>query len=133
MFVLQGLYPLKAVPALTSADGAHAQIAIEDSTGDIYVNQSGTWSKTKTMAGAPVALPVNGAVTVKNSAGTVTRSLTVANGVVTLAATDAIVANGATLVLQKSDGTTSAGNATLNSPATATVAAGAVTAVKASA
>lgn len=73
-------------------------------------------------------------VTVRNSAGGVTRpGLAVVGGVVTLAATDAIVANGTTFTLQKSDGTTSSGNATLNSPATATVAGGLVSAVKASA
>ncbi|ETP64859.1 hypothetical protein BDSB_05485 [Burkholderia dolosa PC543] len=76
---------------------------------------------------------MNGAVTVRNSAGTVTRNLTATNGVVTLAATDAIVTNGDTATLQKSDGTTSSGNATLNSPATAIVSAGALTAVKAAA
>ena len=73
-------------------------------------------------------------VTVQNSAGSVTRAgLTVTGGVVSLAATDAIVANGASLVLHTSGGTVSSGNATLNSPATAAVAAGVVSAVTASA
>lgn len=82
------------------------------------------------------ALYASGAqtVTVRNSAGSVTRTgLAVVGGVVTLAATDAIVANGGTAVLHKSDGTVSSGNATLNSPVTYEIAAGVVTDVKAGA
>ncbi|MDN7848116.1 hypothetical protein [Burkholderia seminalis] len=103
--------------------GENGDVTIDPVTLTVYKKTAGAWA----------ALAPSGAVTVQNSAGTVTRNLTATNGVVTLAATDAIVANGATMTLQKSDGTTSAGNATLNSPATAIVAAGALTAVKAAA
>jgi hypothetical protein len=51
-----------------------------------------------------------------------------------VATQSAVVTNGQTVTLQKSDGTTSAGNATLNSPATINVSnLGVVTSVKASA
>ncbi|CAM2155438.1 conserved hypothetical protein [Paraburkholderia tropica] len=133
MFILQKVVPIDSAAALSGSVGYVGQTAIDSSNGDRYVKLSTGWAKVADGSGNAVAVPVSGAVTVQNSAGTVTRSLTATNGVVSLAATDAIVANGASLVLQNSSGTTSSGNAGLNSPATATVAAGVVSAVKASA
>ncbi|MBU9440085.1 hypothetical protein KTE91_34035 [Burkholderia multivorans] len=131
MFVLQKSVPVKGVAALTADLGYAGQTAIDDSNGDRYAKVAGAWVKVADGAGNPVAPPLSGQITLKNSSGTVSRTLTATNGVATLAATDALVTNGDTLTLQKSDGTTSAGNAGLNSPATATVASGVVTAVKA--
>ncbi|MBB2999657.1 hypothetical protein FHX57_001988 [Paraburkholderia tropica] len=133
MFILQKIVPIDSTAALAAGVGYVGQTAVDSSNGDRYVKLSTGWVKVADGAGNPVAVPVSGSVTVQNSAGTVTRSLTATNGVVSLAATDAIVANGASLVLQNSSGTTSSGNAGLNSPATATVAAGVVSAVKAAA
>ncbi|MCO8642697.1 hypothetical protein KGP93_05200 [Burkholderia multivorans] len=131
MFVLQKSVPVKGVAALTADLGYAGQTAIDDSNGDRYAKVAGAWVKVADGAGNPVAPPVSGQITLKNSSGTVSRTLTATNGVATLAATDALVTNGDTLTLQKSDGTTSAGNAGLNSPATATVVSGVVAAVKA--
>lgn len=133
MFLLMQLVPMDAVSALSGAVGHHSQIAVDQSTGDRWMNSSGTWQKVRNGNETPVTPPLAGAVTVRNSSGSITRSLTAVAGVVTLAATDTIVANGASIVLQTSAGTTSAATPTLNSPAVATVAAGVVTAVKASA
>lgn len=132
-FLLQKHVPLAAVVALTTDVGAPGQTAIDDQTSDVYVKLASGWAKVRDGAGNAVNVPINGAVTVQNSAGSVTRSLTASNGVITLAATDAIVANGGSLVLQNSSGATSSGNAGLNSPATTIVAVGVVSAVKASA
>lgn len=107
--------------------GRVGDVGYDSATGNVYVKQSGGWI----LAASVTAY--SGPITVQNSAGSVTRALTATNGVVSLAATDAIVANGATMTLQNSSGVTSSGNAGLNSPATATVAAGVVSAVKASA
>ncbi|MBU9679710.1 hypothetical protein KTF37_22975 [Burkholderia multivorans] len=131
MFVLQKSVPVKGVAALTADLGYAGQTAIDDSNGDRYAKVGGAWVKVADGAGNPVAPPLSGQITLKNSSGTVSRTLTATNGVATLAAADALVTNGDTLTLQKSDGTTSAGNAGLNSPATAAVANGVVTAVKA--
>nr|WP_254215954.1 hypothetical protein [Burkholderia multivorans] len=128
---MQKSVPVKGVAALTADLGYAGQTAIDDSNGDRYAKVAGAWVKVADGAGNPVAPPLSGQITLKNSSGTVSRTLTATNGVATLAATDALVTNGDTLTLQKSDGTTSAGNAGLNSPATATVASGVVTAVKA--
>lgn len=133
MFILQKLVPVSSAVALTADLGYVGQEALDADTGDCYAKLSTGWTKVRDGSGNPVTAALNGPITVQNSSGTVTRSLTATNGVVSLAATDAIVANGSTFTLQKSDGTTSSGNATLNSPATATVAAGVVSAVKASA
>lgn len=133
MFILQKIVPIDSTAALSAGVGYVGQTAVDSSNGDRYVKLSTGWFKVADGSGNPVAVPVSGSVTVQNSGGTVTRSLTATNGVVSLAATDAIVANGASLVLQNSSGTTSSGNAGLNSPATATVAAGVVSAVKAAA
>ncbi|MCL4661988.1 hypothetical protein L0Z16_22540 [Burkholderia multivorans] len=131
MFVLQKSVPLHGVDALTADLGFAGQIALDDATGDRYAKIGAAWVKVADGAGNPVAPPLSGQITLKNSSGTVSRTLTATNGVATLAATDALVTNGDSLTLQTSDGTTSAGNAGLNSPATATVASGVVTAVKA--
>ncbi|MDR8918518.1 hypothetical protein [Burkholderia multivorans] len=133
MFILQKSVALHGVDALTADLGFAGQIALDDATGDRYAKIGDAWVKVADGAGNPVTPPVSGQITLKNSSGTVSRTLTATNGVATLAATDALVTNGATLTLQKSDGTTSAGNAGLNSPATAAVANGVVTAVKAAA
>ncbi|HEF4770863.1 hypothetical protein DN523_10135 [Burkholderia multivorans] len=133
MFVLQKSVPLHGVDALTADLGFAGQIALDDATGDRYAKIGAAWVKVADGAGNPVAPPLSGQITLKNSSGTVSRTLTATNGVATLAATDALVTNGDSLTLQTSDGTTSAGNAGLNSPATATVASGVVTAVKAAA
>ncbi|VVE54514.1 hypothetical protein [Pandoraea anhela] len=132
-FLLQKHVPLSAVAALNANVGAPGQTAVDDQTSDVYVKLTTGWVKVRDGSGNGVPVAINGPVTVQNSAGTVTRSLTATNGVVSLAATDAIVTNGASLVLQNSSGTTSSGNAGLNSPAVATVSAGVVSAVKASA
>ncbi|WP_155631743.1 hypothetical protein [Burkholderia stagnalis] len=140
--------------------------SVDPHTLTIYENTDGKW--------APVGAA--GDVTVRNANGTVSRTLPLVDGVVTLAEADAIVAhgqslalqnsagtgqsgvaqtaviangvmtasrltnstvaaikNGDTVPLQKSDGSVSSGNATLNSPAKAVVAGGSVTAVRASA
>lgn len=134
MFILQKLVPIDSAPALTSAVGHHAQFAIDNATGDTYLNQNATWSKIRNGDGTAVALPLNGAVTVQTQGGGRSRALTAVNGLVTLGSGDTIVANGDSVVLKKSDGTTtSAGNAGLNSPATAVVSSGALQNVKASA
>ncbi|MCI3206557.1 MULTISPECIES: hypothetical protein [Pandoraea] len=132
-FLLQKHVPLAAVAALTADVGAPGQTAVDDQTSDVYVKLTTGWAKVRTGSGAGVPVAVNGPVTVQNSAGTVTRSVTAVNGVAALAASDAIVANGGAIVLQNSSGATSSGNAGLNSPATAIVSAGVVSAVKASA
>ncbi|MDN7595085.1 hypothetical protein QZM01_13610 [Burkholderia multivorans] len=133
MFILQKSVALHGVDALTADLGFAGQIALDDATGDRYAKIGDAWVKVADGAGNPVTPPVSGQITLKNSSGTVSRTLTATNGVATLAAADALVTNGDTLTLQKSDGTTSAGNAGLNSPATAAVANGVVTAVKAAA
>jgi hypothetical protein len=133
MFALMQLVPIDSVAALSGAVGHHSQIAVDQSNGDRYMNTSGTWNKIRNGNETPVTPPLAGPVTVRNSSGSITRALTAVAGVVTLAATDTIVANGNTAILQTSAGTTSSTTATLNSPATATVSAGVLTAVKASA
>ncbi|WP_321944538.1 hypothetical protein [Burkholderia cenocepacia] len=133
MFVLQKSVPVEGVSALTAELGYAGQVAVDDSNGDRWAKIGSAWVKVADSAGNPILPPVSGSVTVKNSTGTVSRTLTATNGVVTLAATDALVASGASIVLQKSDGTVSSGNAGLNSPAVAVVANGAVSAVKAAA
>lgn len=93
---------------LDNTKGAIGQLAEDVATGNRYVKHGGAWQQ----------LTTNGAQ----------------GGNAATHANTAVVPNGASLVLKKSDGTTtSVGNATLNSPATAVVAAGAVTNVKASA
>lgn len=138
-YTLFNLVPTGQVAALDNTRGnlgTGALIAQDTATGDFYVKLSTGWTKTVNGGSNPThnPVPLSGAIAVKNSANTVTRNLTATNGVVNLAATDAIVANGDSLVLKKSDGTTtSSGNAGLNSPASAVVAAGVVSNVKAGA
>jgi hypothetical protein len=139
-FMLFHLVPATQVATLDATKqgnlGSGNIVAQDVSNGDYYVKTSTGWVKTVNGGANPssAAIPVTGAIAVKNSAGTVTRNLTATAGVVNLAATDAIVANNDSLVLKKSDGTTtSSGNAGLNSPASAVVAAGVVTNIKAGA
>lgn len=124
----------KGVTALGASVGRPQSIARDAATGDMWIKRVSGW--TMYVNGAGAEQPVDAAPTtveVKNSGGTITRTLTVTAGVATLAATDAIVSTGTSIILQNSSGTVSAGNAGLNSPAIATVAAGLVSAVKASA
>lgn len=93
---------------LDNTKGAIGQLCEDTATGNRYVKFNGVWTQ----------LTANGAQG-GNSASH---------------ASTAVLANGASLVLKKSDGTTtSSGNSGLNSPATAVIANGAVTNVKASA
>ena len=91
MFILQRAYPVDYAIALNSMVGSVGQKALDSSNGDEYVKLSTGWAKVRDGAGNPVAVPLTGSITVQNSAGTVTRSLTAANGVVSLAAADASI------------------------------------------
>lgn len=108
MFMLCELRKVDSMTSLDNTKGAIGQIAEDSATGNLYIKHGGVWQQ----------LTTNGAQ----------------GGNAASYANTPVVPNGASLVLKKSDGTTtSVGNATLNSPATAVVAAGAVTNVKASA
>lgn len=108
MYMLCELHRIGGMPTLDNTKGAIGQIAEDSATGNLYVKFNGGWQQ----------LTANGA----NGGNAASHANT------------AVIANGQSLTLKKSDGTTtSAGNAGLNSPATAVVAAGAVTSVKASA
>lgn len=133
MFMILEMRPIDSMPTLNNAKGAVGQQCRDSSNGDIYLKRSTGW--VKILAGGTIFVEQTLPVTVKNSAGTVSRTLNESSpGVVNLAASDAIVANNDSIVLRKSDGTTvSSGNAGLNSPATAIVAAGVPTYVKAAA
>lgn len=133
MFMIMEMHPAGSMSTLdaTKVD-ASRHVVRDSSNGDLYIKHGGSLQKVISGGTSPaeVSLPI----TVKNSAGSVTRSLTEVNGIVTLAATDALVSNGNTVTLKKSDGTTtSVGNAGLNSPATVVVSAGAVSQVNAAA
>lgn len=128
-YMLCQLQNVGSMTTLDNTKGSSGQIAMRDSDGSIYIKHGGAWQQIWN-GSAEVGL----AITVKNSSGSISRSLTESNGVVNLAATDTIVANGDSPVLKKSDGaTTSTGNAGLNSPASAVVSAGVLQNVKASA
>lgn len=108
MYMLCELHPVGSMTTLDNTKGSVGQLVQDHTTGNLYVKHGGVWQQ----------LTTNGAL----------------GGNSAQAANTAVVANGQTLTLKKSDGTTtSVGNAGLNSPATAVVAAGAVTNVKASA
>lgn len=108
MFMLCELREVDSMASLDNTKGAIGQIAKDSATGNLYMKHGGTWQQ----------ITANGAQ----------------GGNAAIHGNAAVVTNGASLVLKKSDGTTtSVGNAGLNSPATAVVAAGAVTSVKASA
>jgi hypothetical protein len=108
MYMICELRKVAGMATLDNTKGSVGQICEDNTTGNLYVKHGGIWQQ----------LTTNGAQ----------------GGNSAQAANTAVVANGASLVLKKSDGTTtSAGNAGLNSPATAVVAAGAVTNVKCSA
>lgn len=108
MYMLCEVHRVSSMATLDNTKGATGQLAEDPATGNLYIKHGGAWQQ----------LTTNGAL----------------GGNSAQAANTAVVANGQTLVLKKSDGsTTSVGNAGLNSPATAVVAAGVVTNVKASA
>lgn len=137
-FRICNLVPHHQVAALdnTKGDLGRGNVIAIDDAGSLWLKRASGWVQITQGGASPaeVSVPVAGSVTIKNSAGTTLRTLTAAAGVVTLAATDTIVGNGDSIVLKKSDGTTtSSGNATLNSPATAVVAAGVLSNVRASA
>ncbi|MGU2439555.1 hypothetical protein ACTXHA_04055 [Burkholderia cenocepacia] len=79
--------------------GRTGDLSVDPSSLTIYRNTDGKWS--------PVG--ASGDVTVRNSNGTVSRTLPMVSGVVTLAATDAIVTQGQTLALQNSAGAAQSG------------------------
>ncbi len=79
--------------------GRTRDMSVDPSSLTIYRNTDGKWS--------PIG--ASGDVTVRNASGTVSRTLPIDAGVVTLAATDAIVAHGQSLALQNSAGTGQAG------------------------
>lgn len=107
-YTLLETHPVGQMSTLDNTKGAIGQLAQDQSTGNMYMKFNGTWTQINT----------NGAQ----------------GGNAAAHANTAVVANGATATLKKSDGTTtSAGNATLNSPATFVVSNGAVTNVKCSA
>ncbi|VWD22329.1 hypothetical protein [Burkholderia contaminans] len=117
-------------------------------SGDVTVrNANGTVTRTLTMVGGVATLAAADAIVtqgqalaLQNSAGVaqagVGQTAVVANGVMTASrltnSTVAVIKNGDTMPLQTSAGAVSSGNATLNSPAKAVVANGAITAVRAS-
>lgn len=108
MYMLCELHRVGQMATLDNTKGSVGQIAEDPATGNLYIKHGGSWQQITT----------NGAL----------------GGNSAQAANTAVVANGQTLTLKKSDGTTtSVGNAGLNSPATAVVVAGVVTNVKASA
>lgn len=101
-------HPVGLMATLDNTKGAIGQLAEDTATGNLYLKFNGVWTQINT----------NG-----SSGGNAAQH-----------ANTAVVANGATATLKKSDGTTtSAGNATLNSPATFVVSNGSVTNIKASA
>ena len=107
-YMICELRKVSQMATLDNTKGAVGQIAEDIATGNLYVKHGGAWTQ----------LTTNGAL----------------GGNSAQAANTAVVANGASLTLKKSDGTTtSVGNAGLNSPATAVVTAGVVSSVKASA
>jgi hypothetical protein len=133
MFMICELREVNFMATLDNTKGATGQIARDSATGNLYMKHGGTWQQITTPGIGGTAVETSLAITVKNSAGTVSRSLTETNGIVNLASTDAIVSQGNTVTLNKSTGVASSGNATLNSPATVNVASGAVSNVQASA
>lgn len=105
---LMEMHPVGQMATLDNTKGAIGQVCQESDTGNLYIKFNGVWNQINT----------NGAQ----------------GGNAATHANTAMVANGQSIVLKKSDGvTTSVGNATLNSPATAVVAAGVLSNVKASA
>jgi hypothetical protein len=125
MFILQKPVAVDGVAALSAGIGYPGQIAIDQSTGAVWAKLSGGWAMIVDASGAAVPVGGSGTITVKNSSGSITRSLTAVAGVVTLAATDTIVANG--------DATTVEGNnnnALAGGESTMVVAAGVLSAPK---
>lgn len=108
MYMLCELHKVGSMATLDNTKGSVGQLAEDPATGNLYMKHGGVWQQITT----------NGAQGGNSAA----------------AASVAVITNGQSLTLKKSDGvTTSSGNATLNSPATAVVAAGVITNVKCSA
>jgi len=123
------------VPELTNQIGLTGQLARDDQTLGLYINLDAGqgWTQIIDDDGTPLGISGLSEVTVQNAAGTIQRtSLPITAGVVTLAATDTIVASGDSVVLNNSTGTVSSGNDGLNSPATAVVVNGGLASVTAS-
>lgn len=131
MFMLLEMRPVDFMATLLTSKGALGSQCRDSTNGDIYVKRSTGWVKILTGGVTPVDALAS--VAVKNSAGTITRTLTETTpGVVNLAATDTIVANNDAVVLKNHAGTVSTGVAGLNSAGTlANVAAGVVSSVTA--
>lgn len=107
-YTLLETHPVGQMASLDNTKGGIGQLALDQATGNLYMKFNGTWTQINT----------NGAQG-GNAAGH---------------ANTAVVANGSTATLKKSDGvTTSSGNATLNSPATMVIANGQISSVKCSA
>jgi hypothetical protein len=105
MYMLCELRKVAGMATLDNAKGSVGQICEDHVTGNLYIKHGGVWQQ----------LTTNGAQGGNQAAYSTT----------------AIVTNGQSLVLKKSDGTTtSSGNAGLNSPASAVIANGVVTNVK---
>src|ERR1700761_9528984 len=94
-YIIQNPVPSFAVSdaalATTRAQDGATAIKVED--GSTMIHSGGAWVS----AGAGAA-PAN--ITVQNSSGSITRTVALNAGVATLAATDTIVTNGATIVAQ---------------------------------
>lgn len=134
MFMICELHKVGSMTSLDNTKGSEGQIVEDNSTGNLYIKHAGTWQQIATPSATGKQQAVSLAIAVKNSAGGITRNLTETNGVVTLAATDTIVANGDAAVLKNHSGTVSSGNAGLNSAGSvANVAAGVLGAVTAGA
>lgn len=107
-YILLETHPVGSMNTLDNTQGSISQLARDTVTGNLYAKFGGVWTQMNT----------NGAQG-GNSASH---------------APTAVITNGQSIVLKKSDGTTtSAGNATLNSPATAVVSNGQLTNVRAGA
>lgn len=91
-------------------------VAAEAGLGDMLVGILSNIASLEASSGGPI----NGQITLQNSSGSITRTLTVVDGVATLAATDTLLANAGAVTVKNSTGT-------VTNSATATVAAGVLT------
>ena len=132
VYTLMEMHPVGSMATLDNTKGADTQIARDSATGNLYIKHGGAWQQIQMGGSTPT--PVGLSVTVQTQGGGVQRSLTEANGVVTLAATDTILSNNAAVTLKNHSGTVSSGNVGLNSAGSiANVASGALSAVTAGA
>lgn len=134
VFTVKRTLNVRVVTALNAGVGEVGDIADETSgtgttSGNRWIKTASGWQQ---ITGTGSGLPT-GSITIKNSAGTTLRTVTATNGVASLAATDTIVGNGNTVPLQNSSGAAAPANAGMNTPVTLTIAAGVLTAAKASA